>query len=100
MHCSLVAPVDLKIEVLSKTSLKLTAIPSNNSGGKYFIAEFHTPQLEGYCGLVWYNNPQDACIFKGLTPGKEYTFAYFLGADPGGLDIFSETRIKSFSLPF
>ncbi len=98
MNSSLVEPSDLKIDVLSKTSVKATVIPPNNSGATYYIVDFDEPQLDGYC-MVWFSQPSESCVYNDLKPGQEYRMSFSLGADPGGLDIYCETRLKSFTMP-
>ncbi len=95
IHFPLIAPVDLKLDVLSKTSVKATVIPPSNSGATYYIVHFG--DYTGYCS-VWFSQP-GSCFYKDLKPGQVYRFTYSLGADPGGLDISSETRIKPFTMP-
>ncbi len=77
--------------------MKATVIPPSNSGANYYIVRFDDRNYSGYC-MVWFGQP-GSCVYKDLKPGHVYRFKYNLGAAPGGLDIISEKRIKSFAMP-
>ncbi len=94
--CFFVDARDLKFEVLSPTSLNATVILPDNSGADYAEVHFRQPAYSGYC--IKYSPPY-SCIYKNLVPGQQYNFVYLLGAMPGGLDIYSKNRYKSFTMP-
>ncbi len=89
---------DLVFKALSSTTLSATVILPDNSAADYVIVHFREPQYSGYCS-VDVRNPPYSCIYKNLKPGQEYDFVYYLGAMPGGLDITSKNRYKSFTMP-
>ncbi len=98
MFCTLADAVDLKFDVLSSTSLSATVIPPTSSAADYFVVYFRNPKYSGYC-TVYFGSGQKPCIYKELIPGHKYDFVYHLGASPGGLDISSGNRYKSFTMP-
>ncbi len=93
-----IAPAGLQIEALSSTSLKLTVIPPKNSGAHYYEMNFEQWEYSTLC-TKWASRPPYSCIFKDLKPGTKYTFMFYSGAAPGGLDIISDTKFKSAVTP-
>ncbi len=92
------APVDLKIEVISTTSVKVTAIPPKNSAAEFFEVAIEDPWM-GYFDKFYFGKPPSSQVYTDLTPGQAYRFAYRLGARRLFDDIISETRTKLFTMP-
>ncbi len=92
------APADLKIEVISTTSVKVTAIPPKNSAAKFFEVAIEDPWM-GYYDKIYYDTPPTSQLYTDLTPGQTYRFSYRLGARRLFDDIISETRTKLFTMP-
>ncbi len=94
----IVAPLDLKLLAATPTTLNLTVIPPKNFGGHWFEMNFKDGKYPTQCYVnIW--NPAQYCIYRDLTPATQYTFKYYVGSIPGGLDIRSETKYKSFITP-
>ncbi len=92
------APVDLKLLAASPTMLNMTVIPPANFGGDAFEMNFKGGEYPTQCYVMnW--EPSQFCIYRDLTPATKYTFEYLLSNAPGGLDIRSEARYKSFTTP-
>ncbi len=94
----IIGPVDLKLIASSPTMLNLTVIPPKNFGGHWFRLNFKDGEYATQC-FVYYSHPSLACVYLGLEPATRYTFEYCVGAVPGGLDISSEYKYKSFFTP-
>ncbi len=92
------APTDLTIEALSPTLLKLTVIPPRNSAAHYYDVNFEKWEFSTLC-TKWASSPPYSCIFKDLKPGTKYTFIFYSGVEPGGLDIMSNRKFKSAVTP-
>ncbi len=98
IFCNPVDAADLKFDVTSPTSMKATVIPPQASTANYFVVYFRHPEYSGYCS-VYFGHTPNWCPYKNLKPGHTYEFVYLLGATPGGLDISSGKRYKSFTMP-
>ncbi len=92
------APADLKIAVISTTSVKVTAIPPKNSAAKFFEVAIEDPWM-GYFDKVYCDTPPASQLYTDLTPGQTYQFGYRLGVRRGFQDIISESRTKLFTMP-
>ncbi len=95
VHIYPVDAVDLQLKLLSRTSLNATVILPANSGAHYTQVHLQPANSE-FCSVY---APPYTCTYKGLKPGHEYTFAYRLASIPGGLDIYSNRRYKSITIP-
>ncbi len=89
---------DLRLEVLSSTSLNATVILPVNSAADYVDVYMNRPAFGGYC-TVYRERPPYSCIYKDLKPGQNYQFAYSLGRLAGSRDISSKMRYKAFTMP-
>ncbi len=94
----LIAPLDLKIDASSTTSVRATVIPPADSAATFYEVSIENPPTRPNC-RVYFGKSPPSCTFKDLKPGTMYGFAYRLGVTRSYLDIVSEIRHKSITMP-
>ncbi len=93
-----IAPIDLKVETISTTSVKVQVIPPENSAAQFYIVSIEKPSLGREC-WVYFGQSPDSCTYKDLKPGQKYKFMYRLANTVAYRDIVSENRYKDYTMP-